>query len=128
MPRKLKKYNFISTKEEQEIAEKYKAGVPEGVIANEYNISHWKVYNSLDKYGVPRRHKQKSIRDEVFSGLSDLDIVNILEDDDSGMSADMIRVKYDLKTEHTLRELRAKREFTRRINMAKDALNDVVYD
>lgn len=125
-----KKYNTITTAEERTIADMYKQGYPEGELAKKYHISHWKVYNCLDKYGVPRRFKKESIRNDVFSKLSKEDVINILKDVDEGrLSNEAIMVKYDLRTEHTLREIKAKRTFTNR-KKEKDlsGLDNVDYD
>jgi len=108
--KKFKGYTHLSLKQEEEVASLYKKGYPVSEIVHEYNISFWKVYNCLDKRNIPRTFiRPNSIRYSDFSRLTEDDVKHILKDlQDNKLTNDEISLKYNLGTEHTLREIKEK--------------------
>lgn len=97
--------------EDQQMAEMYANGVPESVIREKYEVSHYAVYKALDKHNIPRRnYYSTSKRATVIKRLPVRVVGRILDDVDSGvLSRDAIVEKYNLKSEHVVRELIRKR-------------------
>lgn len=98
--------------EDQQMAEMYASGVPESAIREKYEVSHYAVYKALDKHNIPRRnYYSTSKRATVIKRLPVRVVGRILDDVDSGvLSRDAIVEKYDLKSEHVVRELIRKRD------------------
>lgn len=98
--------------EDQQMAEMYANGVPESVIREKYEVSHYAVYKALDKHNIPRRnYYSTSKRATVIKRLPVRVVGRILDDVDSGvLSRDAIVEKYNLKSEHVVRELIRKRD------------------
>lgn len=98
--------------EDQQMAEMYANGVPESVIREKYEVSHYAVYKALDKHNIPRRnYYSTSKRATVIKRLPVRVVGRILDDVDSGvLSREAIVEKYDLKSEHVVRELIRKRD------------------
>ena len=109
MTDKNNKYTHLTPRQENEVATLYKQGYPVSEIVKQFHISFWKVYNCLDKHNIPRTFiRPNSIRYNDFSHLTLGDIHNILEDvNSSKLTNDEISLKYNLRTEHTLREIKA---------------------
>jgi len=97
--------------EDQQMAEMYVKGIPEAVIRDKFQVSHYAVYKALDKHNVPRRNYYgTSKRATVIKRLPVRVIGRILDDlDDGVLSRDAIVEKYNLKSEHVVRELLRKR-------------------
>lgn len=104
----------LTSEEQRKIAESYAAGVPESIIQREYGVSHYSIYHALDIHNVPRRnfYGKGRVRASVIKRLTLKDIGKILDDLDSKeLSRDAIVLKYNLKSEHVLREIIARRSY-----------------
>ena len=125
-----RKNTSLTAAQEKQVAVLYTHGHNVKEIMKEFKISAWKVYNTLDKENINRRVEEKnSKRYNVFSRLTDEDINNILRDVDYGLLSDEeIQVKYNLETEHTLREIKIKRPFLVKKQKDLSGLDLVDYD
>lgn len=127
MKRKNKKLTEV---QEKEIVKLYQEGYPESQIVRDYGISHWKVYNCLDKNGVERVRKftPGTIRTSVFNRLTLDDIMHVLKDYDNGYSYAELVAKHNLINVHTAEEIVNRRAFFTKKKKALSGLDNVEAD
>lgn len=108
-----RKNKKLTPEQEKEIVRLYLNGYPESQIVKEFQISHWKVYNSLDKNGVERIRKftPGTVRTAVFNRLTDKDIMDVIAAYDEGYTYSELVAKFNLVNVHSAEEIINRRVF-----------------
>lgn len=125
-----KKNKKLTEKQEKEVVRLYLKGYPESQIVKDFGISHWKVYNCLDKNGVERIRKftAGTVRTAVFNRLTDEDIMNVIAAYDEGYTYSELVAKFNLVNVHSAEEIVNRRNFFTKKHNALSGLDNVDAD
>ncbi len=130
MSKRSRKNKKLTPEQEKEIVSLYLKGYPESQIVKDFQISHWKVYNSLDKNGVERIRKftAGTVRTAVFNRLTGDDILNVIKAYDEGYTYGELVAKFNLVNVHTAEEIINRRKFFTKKYNALAGLDNVDAD